>query len=640
MTKCNSAVIAAAGGLFLLCTDAARAQSIDDCAAGASTTCTIASGTTRDGNLEAIGDIDAFRVDVIAGRSTYWEFLRQQDIPSLTLTGAAGVALRRADGTLVARDENSGRPDLGWVSSQNETLYISIDSRLAQGSPGVTGTYRLRQSRADDFGAGVPFASPLQFGQSISGDIEIAGDFDWFAVPVVAGHRYSARILGRGNDSLTNGRVCIQLYDFNGSSVTFQCSNGSASASFEFDSSASGTAYVAAWADFFGEGTYRFELGPPDDQREDVQTAGRVVPGAFVNGAITTEADKDWYGVPLQAGTPYAFLLQGSNSGIGTNQRMILRLRSPTGSIVASDTDGAGEAQFNFTPTETGQYFLEVESWKNLLFTTTLGTYRLNVNLATPPANTANIVASTLPTARSVQIGQPATLFATILNTGPQTATNCGVAPTIPLLTPFQFRRTNAQNQVIGVLNERFDIPPGGAGTFVLGFTAAEPFDSRAIQLTFDCANSAPAVVIPGVNDFLLTSTNAAPPDIVMSASTVSNDGIANIPGPNGTGFFAASALNIGEPASIAFAGEPTATAGVAPLICETVASTGACLAPPAASVTRVMGRNQSATFSIFLAGAGQTIPFDPANRRVNLIARDGPGATIRGAVGVAVRTQ
>jgi hypothetical protein len=71
--------------------------------------------------------------------------------------------------------------------------------------------------------------------------------------------------------------------------------------------------------------------------------------------------------------------------------------------------------------------------------------------------------------------------------------------------------------------------------------------------------------------------------------------------------------------------------------LCATNASTGACLAPPAASLQQSYTQNSSQTYSVFLTATGQ-IPFAPATARVFLRFLDASGAS-HGSTSVAVET-
>src|SRR5262249_47506870 len=69
--------------------------------------------------------------------------------------------------------------------------------------------------------------------------------------------------------------------------------------------------------------------------------------------------------------------------------------------------------------------------------------------------------------------------------------------------------------------------------------------------------------------------------------------------------------------------------------ICQTDPTSGACLAPPADSLTVQMNANATPTFGIF-ATAAATIPFDPSSSRIFVRFQDGGGAG-RGLTSVAV---
>src|SRR5262249_50575910 len=130
-------------------------------------------------------------------------------------------------------------------------------------------------------------------------------------------------------------------------------------------------------------------------------------------------------------------------------------------------------------------------------------------------------------------------------------------------------------------------------------------------------------------------------PDIVALAATTSNDGIVNIPGTNGIGFFSVAAVNAGATAQItAIADTGNALVPVTLTLCQTNPTSGACAKPPvaASSVTVVIGANQTPTFAIFVKGTG-SVPFLPGSNRVYVRFKDANGAVV-GATSVAVRTQ
>jgi hypothetical protein len=72
--------------------------------------------------------------------------------------------------------------------------------------------------------------------------------------------------------------------------------------------------------------------------------------------------------------------------------------------------------------------------------------------------------------------------------------------------------------------------------------------------------------------------------------------------------------------------------------VCQTGA-TGACVNPPASSVTTSMGASSTATFSFFVSGNG-FVTFDPGKNRVFAIFTDLATGNIIGETSTAVRTQ
>ena len=251
------------------------------------------------------------------------------------------------------------------------------------------------------------------------------------------------------------------------------------------------------------------------------------------------------------------------------------------------------------------------------------------------------IVAAVLPGSRSVSVGTSATAFATIINAGQTMALGCGIAPLTSVSATFVYQATNpATNEVIGVANALVDIPAGAtAQSFVFALTPTAPIPPTDVQLQFDCGNSGPAAVNPGLNTLLLSASSTPIPDIVALAATVNNDGIVRIPGATGTGVFAVATVNVGAGGAITVSADTgAATLPVNVAVCETNPATGACLTPVGSSVTRQIDANATPTFGIFVVGTG-LVPFDPAANRIFVRFKDADGVT-RGSTSVAVRTQ
>jgi hypothetical protein len=253
-------------------------------------------------------------------------------------------------------------------------------------------------------------------------------------------------------------------------------------------------------------------------------------------------------------------------------------------------------------------------------------------------ATSPPIVAAVLPSSRSVQVGTPATAFATVINAGPGPAADCGLAAITALPAGFFFQTTDpAGNTPTGTIDTAAAIPAGGQQSYVFGFTPSAPIAPTDAQLGFVCAGTNAAPVTPGLDTLLLVASDTPVPDIVALSATIGNTGIVGLSGPTGSGAFAVATTNVGVAGSITVRADTAGVALPAALfVCQTDPGSGSCLAAPAPSLTLVIPAGGTPTFGVFAVGTG-AIPFDPALNRVFVRFTDG-GVT-RGATSVAIRT-
>jgi Kelch motif/Galactose oxidase, central domain len=248
--------------------------------------------------------------------------------------------------------------------------------------------------------------------------------------------------------------------------------------------------------------------------------------------------------------------------------------------------------------------------------------------------------AAVLPSSRSVQMGGPATAFATIINAGQELATGCTISPITSIPATLTFQTTDpATNHVTGVPNTLVDIPPGAAQSFVFALTPTGPMAPTDVRLSFDCGNTDPAPVIAGLNTLLLSASATPTPDILALVATLSGDGIVNISGTHGVGAFAVATVNVGaDDAFTVWADTGGASLPVSLFVCQTDPQTGACFLQPDSSVTATILSNETPTFGVFVAAAGD-VSFFPETNRIFVRFKDSNNVT-RGLTSVAVRTQ
>ena len=248
----------------------------------------------------------------------------------------------------------------------------------------------------------------------------------------------------------------------------------------------------------------------------------------------------------------------------------------------------------------------------------------------------AALVSATLPVSRSVQVGTTATLFATVINTATVDATGCRITPATPASADFFFQTTDpATNAVTGVRNAPVTIAAGQPQSFVLGLTPDAELAPTEVAFDFECDNVDAAVSIAGVNTLLLSASVDPVPDMIAIALTPSANGIMDLPGDDGLGFFSMASVNVGIEAPITISTRAPAGYQGALLVCPSDPVSGACLSAPAATATLTVATNATPTFAVF-ASSTPTIQLDPANQRLFVEFLDGSGA-LRGSTSVAL---
>jgi hypothetical protein len=248
------------------------------------------------------------------------------------------------------------------------------------------------------------------------------------------------------------------------------------------------------------------------------------------------------------------------------------------------------------------------------------------------------LAASILPGGRSVQVGADATVFATILNAGTTSLSNCQIQlpPDAPAGLSLGYQTTDsATNALTGTPNTPVAIAANGAQSYLLDFQASGALSVTNMPVFFDCDYTNPAAVTVGVNTIDLLFSTTPIPDIIALAATATNDGTVHV--ANGVGAFAVATDNAGAAGTLT-ASVDTGSA-VLPASVELCATTadGQCLSAPAASVPVDFAAGATPTFSIFVSATG-SIPFDPGGSRVFVRFLDSDGVS-HGSTSVAVTT-
>jgi YVTN family beta-propeller protein len=259
--------------------------------------------------------------------------------------------------------------------------------------------------------------------------------------------------------------------------------------------------------------------------------------------------------------------------------------------------------------------------------------------IATAPPGSP-LAAAVLPGGRSVEIGTPATVFATIINGGSTTLDACGISIPGSSNFSFDYQTTDpATNALIGSPDTPVTIDAGGYQTYVLTFQSSSALQLDALPLQFGCDAVTPAPVTPGVNTVDLLFSPVPVADIIALAATASGNGVVTVPfSQNGAAAFAVASVNAGSGANLTLSTDTgDATLPITVSLCETNPSTGQCLAPPSATLALSFAPNATPTFSFFVVASGD-VPFSPGTSRIFVRFTDA-GGTSHGSTSVAVTT-
>ena len=240
---------------------------------------------------------------------------------------------------------------------------------------------------------------------------------------------------------------------------------------------------------------------------------------------------------------------------------------------------------------------------------------------------------SVLPTSRFVTLGQPATAFMTVHNPNQIAGINCIIEHHGPFRDSLTFQVTDAANVPTGEPNQPVTIPANGSRTFIISLTPGETVSNVRFAPYAACDQIPMSRPVYGLNTIDLGADDGQGPDLIALVSTIDRNGIVDIP-DGGTGLFAVATLNLGGP------GIATVTAqsldselSATGQVCQTDAA-GACMAPPATSLTLAVAPGQTSTFAVFVRTRHVT-PFNPSRRFQFQMRVDDQ---LRGSTSVAVR--
>ncbi|MDO8297951.1 MAG: pre-peptidase C-terminal domain-containing protein [Caulobacter sp.] len=257
----GSATPSGTGTYRVSATQTAAPPPTDDYTSTTSTTGTISVGGTATGNIETVNDTDWFKITLTAGK-TYQFDLEGSGTAFGTLVDPY-MSLRDSTGnTKVAESDNGGiglNSRFTYTATTTGTFFVAAGAGF---NPNGTGTYRAKVTEiapADDYASTTSTTGTISVGGRATGNIETAGDTDWFKITLSAGETYQFDLEGSPPLPGMLSDPFLRLRDSSGNSITSDDDGGSGlnSRISGFTATTAGTYYLSVGSSTTsGTGTY------------------------------------------------------------------------------------------------------------------------------------------------------------------------------------------------------------------------------------------------------------------------------------------------------------------------------------------------------------------------------------------------
>ncbi|MCB4762232.1 MAG: pre-peptidase C-terminal domain-containing protein, partial [Sulfurovum sp.] len=316
----------------------------DDYGNTRNTAATIGTTSTTLGDIETAGDVDYFEINITSAGTLV-----------VNTTGSTDTAgfLYNASGTQIGYDNNSGTDTNFKISKKvvAGTYYVKV-------SASSSGNYALvSQVITDDYGNTKNTAATIGTTSTTSGDIETAGDVDYFEINIPSTGTLVATL-----SSPTD--INISLYNAGGTYITSEDSSGSGSRSLSISQSiTAGTYYVKVrHHSSTGTGIYalstRFTASIPvsDDYGNTKNTAATIGTTSTTLGSIETARDVDWFKVIITSAGTLVVETTGSTDTNGV-------LYNASGAQIGYDNNSGTDTNFKISKkVVAGTYYVKVSA--------------------------------------------------------------------------------------------------------------------------------------------------------------------------------------------------------------------------------------------------------------------------------------
>ena len=295
----------------------------DDVAGDLSTTATLTVGQTRSLVAELPGDRDWFRVGLLRDHTYRVEAVGGYS----SLYGVRDSEGVRLPDTIEHSVFYSNQP-VEWIRQfftvpEDGDYYIDLGAY-----PEGTGTFSLTlyDDTEDDFPDDITTTGTAPVDGSVTGNIELPGDRDWFRTTMESGKKYRIDVNPKYpyapayQHYLSMVPKLHGIYDVDGDLI--DGTSGGGRSGMYFQPPNNGTYYISArsythtWESAYDRSTGEYVLvvsEVPVDLPDDVSTTGSVADTRPVSGWVNQAHEKDWYRLDAVMGQSYEIYLASPN---------------------------------------------------------------------------------------------------------------------------------------------------------------------------------------------------------------------------------------------------------------------------------------------------------------------------------------
>lgn len=349
-------------------------ENTDDYPANIGTSGRVLPDTLAQGRLDSSLDADWFRGSMTGGTTYVLQALASyRTLLDLQMFDQSGKA--------IAFDANTqyGADAILWQAPYSGDYFVQV----AGTSLPLDYTLRVSPVPADDYAADKTSTGRLSENSSISGNLEIPYDIDWFSLNLQAGSDYVFTL-----DSDTHGHTLLaggklELLDATGQSLR-QAQGGSSDspAQLVYHADRTGTFFLSV-SDLMQRrtGSYGVTMYASDQDKIPAQASTNITlaPNQVKQSAIDYATDADWYRVDMKGQHWYNFQLTGTGGRGGTlpSSSLSMYLVDANGNNIASQITLAGaDPTLRYYAQSDTTYYLAISAFHNAT-----GSYTLKSSL-------------------------------------------------------------------------------------------------------------------------------------------------------------------------------------------------------------------------------------------------------------------